>query len=59
MDYCNEIQDFINYATSNPRNISGCGIRCPCKMCKHKKFLDPDVVTIHLLHKGFMQEYLC
>ena len=26
---------------------------------KIKKFLDPDVVTIHLLHKGFMEEYLC
>ena len=59
MDYCNEVENFINYVLSNPRNISGCGIKCPCKRCKHKKFLDPDVVTIHLLHKGFMQEYLC
>jgi len=28
MDYCNRIQGFINYAISNPRNISRNGIRC-------------------------------
>jgi len=59
MNYCNEVQGFINYATSIPINISGSGIRCPCKRCKNRKFLDPDVVTIHLLHERFMEEYLC
>jgi hypothetical protein len=34
IDYCNEIQDFINHALSNPRNFSGGGIRCPYKRCK-------------------------
>jgi hypothetical protein len=38
MNYCNRVQSFINYALSNPRNISGGGIRCPCKMCKKKVF---------------------
>jgi hypothetical protein len=28
-------------------------------MCKNKKFLDPDVVIIHVLHKGFLEEYMC
>jgi hypothetical protein len=28
-------------------------------MCKNKKFLHPDVATMHLLHKGFMEDYLC
>jgi hypothetical protein len=51
MDYCNGVQGVINYATSNPRNISGCDIRCLYKRCKNKKFLDPDVVTMHFLHK--------
>jgi hypothetical protein len=36
MDYCNEIQGFINYALSNPINITGGGNRCPCKRCKNK-----------------------
>jgi hypothetical protein len=59
MDYYNGIQGFNNYATSIPRNISGGNIRCPCRRCQNKKFLHPDVVTKHLLHKGFMEEYLC
>jgi len=60
MNYCNEVQDFINYTISNLRNISGGGIRSPCKRCKNKKkFLNPDVITIHLLQKEFMKQYLC
>ena len=49
MDYCNGVEGFINYALSNPRNINGCNIRCSCKRCKYKKFLDPDVVMMYLL----------
>jgi hypothetical protein len=26
---------------------------------KIKKYLHPDVVMMHLLHKGFMEDYLC
>jgi hypothetical protein len=26
---------------------------------KIKKFLNPDVVTMHLLEKGFIERYLC
>ena len=51
MDYCNRVQGFINYALSNPKNISGEGIRYPCKRCKNKNFLDPNIVTMHLLQK--------
>jgi hypothetical protein len=51
MDYYNRIKGFINYALSNLRNISGGNIRCPCKSCKNKKFLDPDIVTMHILQK--------
>jgi len=46
-------------ATSIPRNFSGGGIRCPYRRCKNKTFLHPDVVTMYLLHKGFMEDYLC
>jgi predicted transcriptional regulator len=58
MDYCNEIQGFINYTLSNLRNISEMGIKCSCKRYKNKKFLDSYVVTMHLLQKGFMEKYL-
>jgi len=59
MDYCNRVQGFINFATSIPRNFSGGSSRCPCRKCKNKKYLHLDVITIHLLHKRFMEDYLC
>jgi hypothetical protein len=59
MNYCNGVEDFINYVLSNSRNISGGGIRCPCKRCKNKKFLDLDILTMHLLQKRFIEKYLC
>jgi hypothetical protein len=30
-----------------------------CKSCKNKKIINPDVVTMYLLQKGFMEKYLC
>ena len=58
MNYCNGVQSFINYTLSNLKNISGEGIRCSCKSCKNKKFLDPDVITMHLLQKKVHGEIL-
>jgi len=57
MDYCYGVQGFINFATSIPRNFTGSGIRCPCRKCENKKYLHQDVVMMHLLHKGFMENY--
>jgi hypothetical protein len=51
LDYCNVVQGFINYAISNPRNVSESGIKCPCKRCENKRYLDSDVVTMYLLQK--------
>jgi len=51
MNYCNEVESFINHILSNLRNISGDNIRCSCKSCKNKNILDLDVITIHLLQK--------
>jgi len=59
MDYCNGVKGFINFATSIPRNFTDSGIRCLCRKCKNLKFLHQDVVTMHLLTKGFMEDYLC
>jgi len=59
MDYYNDVQGFINFATSIPRNFTDGGIRCLCRKCKNLKFLHQDVVTMHLLTKGFMEDYLC
>jgi hypothetical protein len=59
MDYCNRVQGFINFTTSIHRNFTGGGIRCPCRKCQNKKYLHPDVVMMHPLHKGFMENYRC
>jgi hypothetical protein len=59
MNYGNEVHGFINYTLSNSRNISGMSIRCLCKRCKNKKFINPDVVMMHLLRKRFIEKYLC
>jgi len=59
MSYCNGVQGFINFATSIRRNFTGGSISCPCRKCKNKKYMHPDVVMMHLLHKGFMEDYLC
>jgi len=50
----------INYTLSNLRNINGDTIRCLYKRCKKKKFIDLNVVTMHLLQKKrFMKKYIC
>jgi len=59
MDYCNGVQGFINFATSIPMNFTDGGIRCPCRKCKNLKFMHQDVLTMHLLTKGFMEDYIC
>ena len=41
------------------RNFSRGGIRCPYRKNKNKNFLYPDVVTMHPLHKGFVEDYMC
>jgi hypothetical protein len=56
MNYCNGVEGFINYTLFNPINFSGDGIRCPCKRCKNKKFMDLDVVMMHLLQKRIYEE---
>jgi len=58
MDYCNGVQGFINFATSIPRNFTNGGIRCPCRKCKNLKFLHQDVITMHLLTKELIEDYL-
>jgi len=59
MDYCNGVQGFINFTTSIPRNFTGGSIRCSYRKCQNKKYLHPDVVMMHLLYKGFMEDYPC
>jgi hypothetical protein len=59
MNYCDGVEGLTNYTLSNPKTISEDDIKCSCKKYKNKNFLDPDVVMIHFLQKGFMKKHLC
>jgi len=55
IDYCNEVQGFINHAISNLKNINGDGIICPCKRCKKNKFQSKccnDTFSTKNIHGG-------
>jgi len=55
----NGVEDFISYTLSNPKYISGDGIRCPCKRCKNKCFLIQILLWYIFYKKKFMEKYLC
>ena len=58
INYCNELESFINYALSNMKNINGDDIGCLCKRCKNKKFLDLNVITMHPLQTELIEKCL-
>jgi hypothetical protein len=62
-DYCKEVEDFINFALLNLKNISGGRIICLCVMYKKKKFYQLDVLMMHLQkkkkQKRFVEKYIC
>jgi len=53
--HCKKVKGFINFALSNPKNISGGEVRCSCVKCKNKKFYQSNIVTIHLLTKTLLR----
>jgi len=57
--YCNVVKGFINYTLSDLKNISVDSIRCSCKRYKNKKFLNLNVVMIHLLKKKSSWKNTC
>ena len=48
---------FVQFAISEPEWTDGPRIRCPCSMCKNKKFLETENVKLHLVQKGFVVDY--
>jgi hypothetical protein len=55
-DYLKRIEVLINFILSNPKNISRGKIICPCAKCKNKKFHHKNVLTMHILKKGFIEK---
>ena len=57
--YCKEIEGFINFIFSNPKNISGDRIWCPCVKCKKQK-VPPIRCCDHVSSRiKFVEIYLC
>ncbi|XP_039146743.1 uncharacterized protein LOC120283984 [Dioscorea cayenensis subsp. rotundata] len=51
------VTEFIKYVSSQPEQMDGSLIRCPCKKCDNLKFFIPDEVMLHLCRKGFIANY--
>jgi hypothetical protein len=58
MDYCNEIQSFINYVLSNPRNISGQDVQCNFKL-RIKIIKIINSIQYHRYSKHYNSIQLC
>lgn len=53
------VDQFVQYATSQPRSMDGTKIKCPCNLvkCQNRQFLEPDTVKSHLQRNGFVPNY--
>ncbi|KAL6530396.1 hypothetical protein OROHE_014749 [Orobanche hederae] len=59
LSYFKEVENFIEFATSQPRFMNGGKIKCPCTAakCKNQRFLDTKSVKEHLVRNGFVPNY--
>ncbi|KAL6548500.1 hypothetical protein OROGR_008921 [Orobanche gracilis] len=59
LSYFKEVENFIEFATSQPRFINVGKIKCPCTAakCKNQRFLDTESVKEHLVRNGFVPNY--
>ncbi|XP_063940027.1 uncharacterized protein LOC108193726 isoform X2 [Daucus carota subsp. sativus] len=51
------VEEFMNYAISQPTSMGGTSIQCPCSKCKNRKYWNGDTVKLHLLKNGFVKDY--
>jgi len=57
-EFIQGVQEFIDFALSNPDYMSGDKIKCPCLKCDNRRFETPAEVTYHLYRKGFTKQYM-
>ncbi|KAL4588812.1 hypothetical protein LXL04_001707 [Taraxacum kok-saghyz] len=57
--FINGVKAFAEFASSKPSHMDEGRIKCPCKNCRNRPFLDVDVVRLHLYKDGFVQNYKC
>ncbi|PHU02852.1 putative voltage-gated potassium channel subunit beta [Capsicum chinense] len=56
-EFIKGMEEFIKFAYSQPKYLSGKVIRCPCKICKNMKHFMPDEVNVYIFKKGFTTGY--
>jgi len=58
-EFIKGVEEFVNFAKSQPKWMDGNKIKCPCnqRKCRNTVFRDQETVTSHLLTKGFVPGY--
>ncbi|KAM3326935.1 hypothetical protein P3S67_002061 [Capsicum chacoense] len=51
------VDEFIQFACSQPNHMSGDKVRCPCAKYQNYKFMDVETVKCHLYQYGFIENY--
>ncbi|XP_054817658.1 uncharacterized protein LOC129317338 [Prosopis cineraria] len=51
------VEQFVAFVLSQPNLVSNGQIRCPCSKCDNKKFLEYEIVKVHLYRHGFVPNY--
>ncbi|KAK1385605.1 hypothetical protein POM88_023340 [Heracleum sosnowskyi] len=51
------LEEFMEHAISQVSSFNGTNVKCPCFKCKNKKKWDANTVKLHLLKKGFVEDY--
>ncbi|KAK1398943.1 hypothetical protein POM88_008806 [Heracleum sosnowskyi] len=51
------LEEFMNHVISQPSSLNRTNIKCPCTKCKFKRHWDAKIVKLHLLKKGFVENY--
>ncbi|KAG8386777.1 hypothetical protein BUALT_Bualt03G0184200 [Buddleja alternifolia] len=57
-EYRMGVKEFINLCQQYPTYMDREKIRCPCWDCKSLKNFPPDMVSYHLLSRGFERDYI-
>ncbi|KAM3287356.1 hypothetical protein P3S67_020786 [Capsicum chacoense] len=51
------VDEFIQFACSQPNRLSGDKVRYPCAKCQNYKFMDIETVKCHLYKSEFIENY--
>lgn len=55
--FANKVEDFLNFARVQKIVQDEGGMRCPCCLCRCRRFKSEDEIRVHLYADGFMPNY--